>query len=112
MNQLSIFDKLSEYFRPNYYNTTHLPEPELKKEKLAVKFQDERVLDIFKQSGVKMTPWECSQAYDRLFPAAPITSIRRAITDLTGQGLLKKCIEQKTGGYGKKNYTWVYDKKD
>ena len=41
----------------------------------------------------------------------PITSIRRAITNLESEGLLHKTDIQKPGVYGKLNYCWVYKEK-
>ena len=37
---------------------------------------------------------------------APITSIRRAITDLTNEGKLVKTNSLKKGNYGKKCHCW------
>ncbi len=38
----------------------------------------------------------------------PITSIRRAITNLTDKGMLIKTRIQQLGSYGKKCFTWRY----
>ncbi len=39
--------------------------------------------------------------------AVPLTSIRRAISNLTFQLLIVKTINQKVGMYGKKIFTWT-----
>ena len=108
-NQLNIFGKLGEYFRPVYFNNTKLPEPELKAAKVQSGLQNDRVLDIFRERG-KLTPLEAWRAYCQLFPECPATSIRRSITVLTGLKKLIKTDEMKTEIYGKPNYIWQYAK--
>jgi hypothetical protein len=36
----------------------------------------------------------------------PLTSVRRAISTLTREGVLKKTDKQRTGYYGKREYMW------
>jgi len=103
--QLDIFGKLAEYFRPSFFNTIHLPEPDLKAAKAQTGLQDQRVMAIFREKG-KLTPVEAWEAYCQAFPACPLTSIRRSITVLTGRGLLRKLPEMKAGRFGKPNYVW------
>jgi len=104
-NQLDIFGKLGEYFRPVFFNTVKLPAPELKAEKVQASIQNDRVLEIFRAKG-KLTPLEAWRAYCDVFPECPATSIRRSITVLTGLGLLTKTNEMKKEIYGKPNYIW------
>jgi len=44
---------------------------------------------------------------DVALPNSPITSVRRVITNLTGEGVLRKTDHQKEGPYGDPNYTWT-----
>ena len=51
----------------------------------------------------ELTPFEIKTT---LRMRAPITSIRRAITDLTNEGKLEKTSTLKSGDYGKKCHCW------
>ena len=107
-NQLNIFEKLAEYFRPpapSFFNTINEKGQELLQSKAQTGLQDRRVLDIFRELG-KLTPLEVSRAYNSRYPPAPATSIRRSITVLTGLKMLQKLNETKIEVYGKKNYLW------
>lgn len=88
----------------NYFNTTSLQSRELKTEKKEKHTQTEEILNIFRAYPKKeFTPFDI---LNLLNTNAPITSIRRAITDLTTLNYLEKCNTQKLGDYGKKNYLW------
>lgn len=86
-----------------FYNTIHLKDESLEKEKSAAKTQERAILWIFFRHNAKMTPFEVSAL---LGDPWPITSVRRAINTLTEQGLLEKCDEMRNGQYGKPNHTW------
>lgn len=87
----------------NYFNTTNLIGEELKREILKAKTQNDVVYAILKKVGKPLTPYE---VHDLSGLNCPITSIRRSMTVLTNQGLLKQTEILKEGKYGKKNYTW------
>ena len=88
-----------------FYNTIHVPKDLLIKALKKVKKQELKVLAVFKVTLMnELTP---SEVYKALQEVYPITSIRRAITDLTGKGLLKKTYVQRPGLYGTLNYTWT-----
>jgi hypothetical protein len=53
-----------------------------------------------------MGPNIVAKMYNNHYPAAPVTSIRRAITDLTVQDKLVKTNVMEIGGYGKDEHTW------
>lgn len=80
-----------------YYNTNLLDEPELKVANLQTEKQEEIVRKLFFRYK-KMT---ASQIF-RIFPIknAPITSIRRTLTDLKNEGFLIKTDERIPGIYG------------
>ena len=89
----------------SYYNTLHIPKDLLINELNKVKKQEEKVLAVFRITLLnELTPSEVYKVLDDVYP---ITSIRRAITDLTEKGLLLKTSKQRTGLYGAKNYTWT-----
>ena len=84
-----------------FYNTIYLKQTELEKEIKNAKNQEEKIMVIFQQKK-ELTPsevWEYLMEY-------PLTSIRRAMTNLTDQGRLTKTSIQKIGYYGKPNYVW------
>lgn len=56
-----------------------------------------------------MSPSECHKAHHDMFGEdPPLTSIRRAVTNLAHYGLLDKTSMRRTGIYGKKEYVWKY----
>jgi len=94
----------------NYYNTTHSTHPELGKYEQKAKSQEEKILRWFKQdaalanSSRGVSP---SVVKAILFPNAPLTSIRRAMTNLTNQGELVKSDQQRKGPFGRPEYMWI-----
>lgn len=90
----------------NYYNTTNVKGEELKARTEKTKSQRDIILDVFRRyPNYSFTPFEI-HTVPRL-RSAPITSIRRAITDLTTEGKLFKCPSKREGKYGATNYTWT-----
>lgn len=86
-----------------FYNTINLQSDQLKKAQEQTSAQAVKVLAFFAGNpSVGFTPFEVA---DR-FNAWPITSVRRAISDLTKLNFLVKCEEMKPGKYGKPNFTW------
>ncbi|MBA7475648.1 hypothetical protein ES707_11020 [subsurface metagenome] len=66
--------------------------------------QEAKVLFFFRQNLHRsFTPFEVKQ-HSGL--NAPITSIRRAMSNLTDQGRLIKTPATRQGEYGKPNYCW------
>lgn len=68
--------------------------------------QEAQILAFFARYGKDaFTP---AEVYHALFYASnvPLTSVRRAITNLTKQGKLYKTTEQTAGRYGIKNHKW------
>lgn len=66
--------------------------------------QTERIAEFFSNNpGNLYTPFEVQ---DALATDAPITSIRRAMSDLTRKGFLIKTSEQRLGELGNLNYCW------
>lgn len=90
----------------NFYNTIGLQGKDLFSSQQRVKKQEDIILQIFAEDGEEMTPFEVSRVLQQQGYDYPITSIRRAITDLTRDGKLEKTLTRRDGGYGQKNYTW------
>jgi hypothetical protein len=90
--------------KSSYYNTTHSIHPELTRYEEKAKSQEERILEYFKTYEVSATP---SNLLRVLFhDQVPLTSIRRAFTNLTNAGDLVKTDRQVRGPYDRPEYQW------
>lgn len=100
----------------SYYNTTHETGVELETSERQASAQEKTVLRIFLEyqffwGGTDLTPWNVLEQW----PAAdehspPITSVRRAMTNLTRSGHLAKVAKMKRERYGKRNHVWRLNK--
>ena len=87
-----------------YYNTNNEVGEVLKQSHVRSETQADKILRYFKNNpGREFTPFEIQRnvLYD-----SPVTSVRRAMTDLTNGGKLEKTSSQKMGKYSKMNYCW------
>ena len=93
-----------------YYNTTHESGEVLKDSQVKAETQEDVVLGFFKKYPNSLfTPFDIhSQGKFR----APITSIRRCITNLTDEGKLLKTNYKRGGEWGKPNYMWTLKKEE
>lgn len=80
----------------HYHNTTNLDLFTVEQKKKECISQEEKVLKVFKNAP-KLS---ASEVYNKLNTASPITSIRRAISNLKKQGKLLRLDEFKIGLYG------------
>ena len=89
----------------SFYNTTNEKGETLKDFTHKAETQDKIILDYFKKfSKGEFTPsfiWR-----NVMFCSCPITSVRRSISNLTGQGKLTQTGNKKEGIYGRKENTW------
>ena len=90
----------------DYYNTTSLSGPELKRSKEKAASQCEIVLGI-----LMCDPQNSHTAYDIWLSSdnlkhAPQSSVRRALHSLESLSLVEKTNEKRLAGYGKVNYCW------
>lgn len=97
---------MSQQYEINFYNTIAEYGDTIEKSYKNVEKQADRILYIMREINKPLTPFEVSIIYDQRFIPVPITSIRRAMTDLTNMGKLMKTKDMKEGGYGKPNYKW------
>jgi hypothetical protein len=88
----------------SYYNTNKLVGEELKKSNSKAKSQEEEILRIFKNK-IKLSASETWIIYNNQ-GNTPITSIRRAISNLCNNGQLIKTDDTKKGIYGKKEHIY------
>lgn len=88
-----------------YYNTNKESGNTLAASQAQAGRQEDRILAVFAglAPGQRLTPFEVK---DILRVKWPITSIRRAITNLTSDGELVKHDRMRMGDYGKDNHTW------
>lgn len=90
----------------SFFNTLAFVGDELNKAIIQAEKQEDRVEAIFRWKKKGMTPFDVHEIYCNLYPACPITSIRRTMTTLTGDGILEKTGEMREGDYGKPNFVW------
>lgn len=93
----------------SYHNTTNESGITLKNNVAKAKSQEEEILEFFKYvnyfNEFNSTPSEL-QMLNLKLKKYPITSIRRALTNLTKQGKLIKTDEKRIGMYGRSEYVW------
>ena len=89
----------------NFYNTIMREDEALRKSEANVQTQGARVLAIMNKL-IKATPAQVHKVYCKNHKRVPITSIRRAMTDLTTSGDLVKTGEKGPGAYGMENFKW------
>jgi hypothetical protein len=93
-----------------FYNTIGETGQTLKESLQNCRTQEEEILAIFKLKGIPLTPFEVQAIYQGIRDV-PITSIRRAITNLTlpPDYKLIKLNKKRKGNYGKMNFLWKYN---
>lgn len=90
-----------------FFNTISLSGKKLIEAQKKAKVQEDRVYLIFVQNKKRgMTPFDVSKEYDKLYPKAPVTSIRRAMTQLTKNRHLVMTNNKKNGIYNTPNHVW------
>jgi len=90
----------------NYYNTNKEEGNTLVKSNTKANKQQDAILLFFKNNiNINYTPFDIQ---DNVLPDTPITSIRRAMTNLEQDNKLVKTATMKLGKYGKANHTWIY----
>ncbi len=92
----------------NFYNTINLTGEDLKMENAKAKAQGDLILAIFKANPSRLfSPSQLHHVFNkRYFLHPPITSIRRALTNLTKDGILEKTDNKIKGEYHLPEHTW------
>lgn len=90
--------------KESYHNTVPESGITLEAYRRRANEQDAAVLSVFRVSPTRLfTPFEIWLSFSRKWP---LTSIRRAITNLQRAGKLEKTEFKKDGGYGRLNNCW------
>ncbi len=88
-----------------YYNTTNLTGGNLSEAVGKAETQKDIILAFFtKHPDMEFTPFDVQKHAN--LSGAPVTSVRRAMTNLTDDGKLIKTNNVKKGLYGAMNFTW------
>jgi hypothetical protein len=93
----------------DFYNTNKEKGEELKASKVKALSQEERILDLFHEDRryFSHSPSEVRGFLKRRYMGVgPLTSIRRAMTNLTIKGKLVKTDKMVRGPYGKNEHLW------
>lgn len=97
---------------PNFYNTNHEYGRQLLESDKKAMSQQKLIFAYMSQNqGRQFTPFDI-QAEVQEFRLTPITSIRRAMTNLTSEGRLEQTHNMRPGQYGKLNHTWRVAKRE
>ena len=86
-----------------YYNTTNESAEQLKTFKGKATKQENEILQLFKKDTF-LSPSDVQKEFQNY----PLTSVRRAITNLTIAGLLEKTADKRPGIYGRNECVWKY----
>ena len=93
-----------------YHNTTHSSGAEVKKFRHKAKSQEEALKRFFRSNwSLTFTASEVMNAClmeGRLELLTPITSVRRAMSNLTTDGVIFKTTTQRKGPYGRPEYAY------
>lgn len=92
---------------PGFHNTIGLRGDDLASAHRACSRQESAVLEVFRHHARPLTPSDVWRLTSDAGHQWPLTSVRRAITNLTDDGRLVKLARQRTGIYGKPEHHWA-----
>jgi len=87
----------------SFYNTIEEEGQELTQSYEKAKTQEEKILECFNSCKEPLSP---SMVLFQTGLNCPITSIRRAMTNLSNDGKLEKTKDYTLGTYGKREHLW------
>lgn len=87
----------------SHFNTTHETGRTLAQFEGKAASQEALLMALFR---AYVSPFSPSEAHRMLRSRAPLTSIRRAMTNLTAQGLLVRTEQKASGPYGRPEFRW------
>ena len=87
-----------------FYNTIKLSGSDLQSARTNCKSQEDFIKWLFtNEPSLKITPSQLLNLFDN---RVPITSVRRALTNLTNENFLEKTNNMMEGIYGKPEHIW------
>ena len=90
----------------DYFNTNGESGATLTRSRLSAANQQAKVLAFFQENA--RYEWAAHEIHENVFgDATPLTSVRRAITNLADQGLITKTKAMCPGLFGKNVHTWI-----
>lgn len=87
----------------SFYNTIEETAEELAQSHEKAKTQEQKILECFYSCEEPLSP---SMVLSQTGLNCPITSIRRAMTNLSNDGKLEKTNDYVLGSYGKREHLW------
>jgi hypothetical protein len=93
--------------KPSFHKTIPLSAAEVLEKEENAKSQEEKIMYLFRAYNQKMTPSDVYKRYQLVWPAIPITSCRRALSNLTRDNKLNMLDEMKMGMYGVREHFWA-----
>ena len=102
MKQLSIYDILDP---KSYHQTTDITVREYIEKEKKTKRQEDIVIEIFKTHKM-LSPSQLHKIWCKTQLPVPLTSLRRACSNLTRNGLLRKTATTIKGPFGDKEHVW------
>jgi hypothetical protein len=103
MKQLGIFDTPLE--PRSYHVTTDISAKEQIKREVRCNRQERIILEIFKKHRI-LSPSHAWKKWNEENDVVPITSVRRAISNLTKLGYLTKTNAMVDGLFGDREHCW------
>jgi hypothetical protein len=88
-----------------YHNTTGESGIPLEEYEEKSSVQERAVLGYFRKEQMASP----SEVHRMVLPFTPLTSVRRAITNLTGKGYLRKTRATVHGRYARPEHLWIMD---
>jgi len=101
---------IQDQFRQDYFNTNKERGKTLRSSRTQARKQQEAVLSLFQSYPMQF--FSPDVVHSLVMPNAPLTSTRRAITNLTDDGFLEKTTNMVIGSWGKMVHTWRLRPKD
>lgn len=92
----------------SYYNTNNLTGSDLKEAIIKAEKQEEAIELLYANSDRSYSPSQVLGLMNKAGKQWPITSLRRAITNLQKKGVLVKTGEMVKGMYSSPENTWKY----
>lgn len=95
----------------SYHNTNKLTGTPLADAETHCRNQEEKILYLFRVYNQRMTPSEVFKKWQLVWPVIPLTSVRRALTNLTRREELRMVEDKLVKGiYGALEHYWELNK--